>query len=189
MRLTLTVVAAALICSRADAASLVLNGDFELGNPTSQTADNWTSSATIDSAGGWRAINGHPGGYFILNAAGQTTSNPTISQAISGLLPGNTYRITGEFIRRFPGGANANEFGVEIDNQLFTFDLTDGVNWTAFERTFTYTGASNLLILSGERINDNAPGVDNIGIDVVPEPAAFSTLAVTGALLIRRRRR
>jgi hypothetical protein len=167
----------------------VVNGDFELGNGSNQTADGWAGSATIDGSGGWRATNGNPGGYFILNAGGQANSNPTISQPIAGLVPGGTYRITGDYIRRFAGGDPSNEFGVEIDNQLFTFNLTDDVRWTTFDRTFTYTGASNVLILSGERINDNAPGVDNIAIGAVPEPAGAAALAVAAAALLRHGRR
>lgn len=167
-------------CSSASAQT-VINGDFELA------ATGWTAT-NVDGSGGHRTTGGNPNGFFILNSSGSPSTNPTLTQPIVGLIPGQSYQITGDYIRVHSGGVVIDEFGVEIDGNLWEFDLSSNVAWSSFDQTFTYTGGSNLLTLTGERHADNSAGVDNIAIAlVIPEPGALSLLALCAPLALRRR--
>jgi hypothetical protein len=140
--------------------NLVGNGGFDSG------AGGWTVS-NVDGSGGWRSSGGHPGGMLILNDGGGAT-DPTIEQTISGLAPGTTYAISGDFI----GGSQANSpsgaisFAVDLNGAtLFNAPATDTTNWRNFSATFVAASTSAQLRLRAE-INgtDNDFAVDNIAV-------------------------
>lgn len=94
----------------------ILNGDFETAVPTDGTGGGWTSYNGID---GWFATGGHPGGFFVLNAFGNFVTDPTIEQLVTGLTPGATYRLTGDYAIYTTGWTcytNPNgKLGIDID--------------------------------------------------------------------------
>ena len=90
------IVLAALFQPISSHANLITNGDFELSVPSNGTGNSWTSTH-IDLGGGWRThYEGNPDENFILNEAGDFFTDPTISQAVSGLIVGEIYRIQGD---------------------------------------------------------------------------------------------
>ena len=142
--------------------NLVTNGGFDSG------AAGWAVSH-VDGSGGWRGSGGHPGGMFILNDGGGAT-DPTIEQTVTGLAPGTSYSISGDFI----GGNQANSpngaisFAVDLNGAtLFNAPASDTTNWRSFSVNFVAASTSAQLRLRGE-INgtDNDFAVDNIAIFV-----------------------
>ena len=181
LRMLLAAIGVILTASTGEAVNLVVNGDFELGS--GQDATNW-ADADVDGSGGWRPTGGNPGGTFILNSNGGST-DPTITQSILGLVAGQSYRVSGDYIQTFAGGGTDDAFGVEIAGELWEFDVADGNNWTSFSQVFTFdAGDSTLLALTGERNGtDTAPRVDNIVIELVdgrsvPEPGTLLLVGI-----------
>src|SRR5437016_14648689 len=86
----------AAAASQSFAQNLLINGDFELSVPNNGSGNGWTAFNN-DGAGGWRSTGGNPNGTFILNDNGNTTTNPTIEQTLSGLTVGAFYRVSGDF--------------------------------------------------------------------------------------------
>jgi Regulator of chromosome condensation (RCC1) repeat/Carbohydrate binding domain len=140
--------------------NLVANGGFDSG------ANGWTVSH-VDGSGGWRGSGGHPAGMFILNDGGGAT-DPTIEQTITGLAPGTSYSISGDFI----GGSQANSpsgaisFAVDLNGTtLFNAPATDTTNWRSFSVTFVAASTSAQLRLRAEiNSTDNDFAVDNIAV-------------------------
>ncbi len=96
-----------LILPPASEANFVVNGDFENGTSS------WTPIGN-DSAGGLYTVGSNH--FFVLNAAGSASSDPTIRQTISGLESGKTYSVTwDQYYYHHSYGTIG--FGVFIDNQ------------------------------------------------------------------------
>lgn len=171
-------------------ANLVANGDFGLGVPNIGFGNSWTGIGN-DGAGGWRSTGGNPNGCYFLNAAGSGTSNPGLSQDISGLIVGATYTVSGDYARGNIGGGSDLDFGVTIDGNTWEYDVpASSTDWSHFSEDFVATSADVTLLLEGERHGDHDPRVDNISLDLksVPEPASMAVLGL-GALAMRRRRK
>ena len=112
-------------------AQSITNGTFDTFVPSNGTGGGWTTS-NVDGGGGHRTTGGNPGSFFILNDAGQAGTDPTISQTITGLTPGLTYTITGDYRAVF---ATANTgatqaFGVFTDGTVrFQSPGVQDFNW------------------------------------------------------------
>ena len=170
----------------AHSAPTLSNGDFSVCS--GQDAGSWTE-INVNALGGCNS------GGFVLNSNGTAATNPTITQAIGGLVVGNQYRLTGSYRGFFFGGTAVKELGVEIDDDISLFDLPDTVVRT-FQVDFTFDnlGLGSLLRLTGERTGDVAPLHDNIAIvelqapapppSSVPEPSALLVLAPFASLLV-----
>lgn len=190
----------------AQAAPVVVNGNFETFVPSNGTGGGWTS-VNIDSAGGHRTIGGNPAGNFILNDAGSLTTDPTISQLVSGFTIGQTYTLTGDyavFAGSF-GNPNAQSFAVDIGGIGTTtfgrpFGPTSGEGvFGPFSVIFT-ANATSILISFRAEINgdDSSFRIDNIAINqvggqpgAVPEPTTMLLLGtgLAGVAVKKCRRR
>lgn len=171
-------------------ANLIQNGTFDLSVPNNGTGGFWTAGNN-DGSGGWRSTGGNPGGTFILNAAGQTFSNPFVEQTVA-LVVGEQYRVSGDVAEGNIAATNNLDFAVEIDGNLWLHTVplitTDWQSWT---HTFIATSASATLRLSGEWTGDSDPRVDNITLvaEPIPEPTTMALLGLGAASLLRRRNR
>ncbi len=173
-----------LLIATAQATNLVTNGTFD------SNANGWTFF-NVDGNGGYRSTGGNPGGGFIINDAGALGSDPTLQQSITGLIIGETYTVSGDY-RMAHGSPASNAFGVQIDGNLFEFDLTS-FSFSSFSETFVATSTSALLVLTGERNGtDTDPMVDNISIvhtsAAVPEPTTFVFMGIGLLFAIYRKR-
>lgn len=182
-----TLAAGLLLASAAGAeAAVIVNGDFDVTVPSNGTGGGWTSF-NIDGAGGWRtatpafvAVNDFTN-FFIINDAGQPGSDPTLQQTVTGLVIGETYRITGDYERAYPtfGNGTLASFGVEIVELglLNAFGSPAGGGSAPWSIVFTASQTEHLLRLTAERNGDDSSyAVDNIAISQVPEPAAGGLL-------------
>lgn len=179
-------------------ANLVTNGGFDIAVPSVGTGGGWTATAN-DGNGGWRATGGNPGGYFIINAAGQAGFDPSIEQVLNGLTIGETYVVTGDFTNRYnccnaSGSAATLSFGVDITpGGLLTQLAYPGSypNWYGFSTSFTATQASHTIRFTAERNGtDTEYAIDNISVLLrVPEPGSFAPvgLALLGLAGVRAR--
>jgi hypothetical protein len=170
--------------------NLLFNGDFELSVPSNGTGNGWTSF-NVDGAGGWRSSGGNPNGMFILNDNGNGSTNPTIQQTVSGLTIGNIYRISGDYAAGNIGGNGLADLGVEVDGNLWTFTVPGSTTpFLSFSQTFQATSSTVTVRLTGERLGDNDPRIDNIvlAFEAVPEPATMAVMGL-GLLAVLRRRR
>ena len=93
------------------AQNLVVNGGFD----TDTTG--WTASN--NAFGGYRCCKGNPGGFCWLDAATPSaTTDPTLSQMVTGLVSGASYVVSGDYeklIDRGGGSPTGLSFGVAID--------------------------------------------------------------------------
>jgi hypothetical protein len=144
---------------------ILVNGGFDAD------ASGWEWS-NIDGSGGWRGGGGNPGGCFILNQNGTCPVDPTIAQALQGLVVGGRYRMAGEYIPAHTGFGNpdASSFGVAIDDEVLKeWQRGPHGEWTAFSVEFTATATTHILGISAERnCDDSSYGIDNIAVDLVP---------------------
>ncbi len=179
----------------------VVNGNFDEFVPTNATGGGWTTTDG-DSNGGWRSDAGLPDNGFVLNASGAFATDPTISQSVSGLIPGATYNVTGNFrsYYSFASSGGTKVFGVAV-NHVFIFESA-GIpekTWHSFSGSFVASDTSALLQLSGERNGwDLDFAIDNIAMTLAsaptdtPEPGALAFVfagSLAGAAVIRRRYR
>ena len=157
----------------------LMNGTFDAN------ANGWTAE-NIDGAGGWKSTGGNPGGNFILNDAGSTTTDPTISQLVT-VIPGGIYHLTGDYAGVYTsyGNASALSFGIFADgNPVASLSRpgADGV-WGSFSYTLTAVDSDILLAFKAEMNGDDSSyRIDNIAFvlrdssEPVPEPATMLLL-------------
>lgn len=171
----------------AASANIIVNGDFALEVPNHGTLNGWTGSNN-DSAGGWRSTGGNPGGVFYINAGGQAGWNPGVAQDVV-LQVGQRYRVSGDYARGHISQVGNNDFGVEINGNLWEYYIPAG-EWRRFTEWFVATSPTATLSLTSERYWDSDARVDNIELvlDPVPEPATLAALAAGLAFFVKRRR-
>jgi probable HAF family extracellular repeat protein len=144
-----------------------VNGDFAIFVPINGTGGGWTSSL-VDTAGGWRSTTSENSfeGFFILNSNGSGT-DPTLTQAISGLGVGGRYTVRGEFESFRPGNGDpdAFSFGVEIVGLALREYKRPASLLGSFELSFQATATTHTLRLTAERNGDDSSyAVDNVVI-------------------------
>lgn len=158
--------------------NLVFNGGFDTD------ASGWTGG-NLGLSAGYRPDKGNPGGFFVLdNANPSSSTDPIISQMITGLEFGNTYVISGSYqygIDRGGGSPTAPSFGVAIDGvSFFTTpmpSLIDRPNWLNFSFFYAATSSTVTLSLSAQMNGTGVSyGIDNIVMSAVPEPSSFALL-------------
>jgi hypothetical protein len=168
--------------------NLILNGGFDT------SANGWT---IINTPGGfgYSSVGGNPGGCVLLdNVSPSLSSDPTASQTVNILTPGITYVVSGDYQQgkdRGGGSVTNASFGVAIDgNVLFSAVAPGNFTWQHFSFSYIASSASATVSLSSQ-INGTGISylIDNISIQVVPEPSLLSLLAISGLGFYWRNRR
>ncbi|PIV30054.1 MAG: hypothetical protein COS35_08735, partial [Zetaproteobacteria bacterium CG02_land_8_20_14_3_00_50_9] len=164
-------------------ANLLSNGTFDT------SATGW-SVTNVDSSGGYYVSGGNPGGMMVLNQAGQPSTDPTITQTVTGLIPGLTYRITGQYQSYAPGFGNpaALSFGVLVDGSpvLQLAKAANAAAWTPFSIDFVATGSTHQIAFAAERNGDDSSyAVDNLVMTVADAVNATIQIAMDGYAAIR----
>jgi len=169
--------------------NFVFNGGFDFN------ASVWVTSNVPSD--GYRSTKGNPGGFFTLDTAPSSSTDPTISQAINGLIPSTSYIISGDYqlsIDRGGGSPTDPSFGVAIDGLLlFEAVAPSDFNWHSFNFIYTASSSSELLSLSSQRNGTGfSYGIDNIAMQVVPEPSSLCLMGAGGivwAMVFKNRRK
>lgn len=160
--------------------NLVVNGGFDTD------ASGWT----LTNGSGYQSSFGNPPGSILLS--NDSINAPTASQEINSLTPETTYIVSGGY---FSGGVNGNNsLSVALDGiPLFETNAPANFTWNNF--SFDYTAASpNALLSLSTPTHGKGYGliIDNISMQVVPEPNSFCLIGVggvMGAMLFRNRRK
>ena len=157
--------------------NLVVNGGFDT------SASGWTIT-NVSGGGGYLSSAGDPAGSVLLyNPA--SPNLPTASQEINSLVPGQLYIVSGDYSGEAQNHTN-NSFGVALDG-VFLFQTAAPADkyWHSFDFDYTATSSSALLSLS-VLINgpDYAYYIDNIAMEAIPEPSAWSLIFLGSSLFI-----
>jgi hypothetical protein len=153
---------------------------------TNGTFDTNLAGWTVPVSGGcsntiW-VSDGNPGGSAWLNACGEVANDPSIEQALTGLVIGETYRLTGEYrsvASSFGNPAKQDAFEVELDaSVILSLGRPSPVAtaWTAFMVDFEATATSHTIAFYAERDGDDSDfAIDNISVmgqaDATPTPS------------------
>ena len=158
-------------------AGLVTNGTFD------SNCANWAFGGFVNFCDTGA---GNPAPALVLNDGPGPV--PLASQTIAGLVVGSLYEITLD-AKTFFNCCNSNVTpgaGVAIDGNQFDFLVLNNQPWTTYRFNFTYSGGSNVLVLSSQRNGtDSDAEFDNVDINQVggevPEPASVVLFSI-GAL-------
>jgi hypothetical protein len=191
------------------AAGFIVNGTFEVYSPF------FANPGSPVTNGGWTFANfagveagvGSPGQAVRLESNGLTTSDPTITQTVTGLTVGTTYTLSWDLALRvnFAGAGTGRSFGAFLDSQAFANALFLGehlsTTYTSQSVAFVATAASHTFIFAGELDNRTNGGVGNTDVSyridnidltptaAVPAPPSLALSAVGGAVLAASRLR
>lgn len=172
--------------------NLVVNGDF--GLPVYSNASNsngWTTSL-IDGSGGWLVENLNPSNkVFVLNhSGGGGSGDPTAYQVITGLTPGATYRLTGDYRGYHYNYTNVTPgFSVDVDD-VSVGKFTSAGGWASFAFDVVAPDTDLKIGFRGEiDSTDYDFAIDNISLSPVPIPGAVWLLGCGLAGLVGLRRR
>lgn len=153
----------------AAAQNFVLNGGFDTN------AVGWTATNT-ENGGGYRSSKGNPGGFFHLDTQPSSTTDPTISQQVNGLIPGVSYTVSGDYekiVDRGGGSPTALSFGVAIDGVFLYEAQQSDFAWHTFTFVFVAASPSVSLSISAQRNGTGVSyGIDNIVLQPTPSVAA-----------------
>jgi hypothetical protein len=169
-----------LLSNRGNAqGTLVFNGGFD------SNAAGWIAT-NVNRLGGWYPDKGNPGGYFFLDAV-PSSLDPTIGQTIKGFIPGLTYLVSGDYAFSDDSGdpGVTPSFGVDF-NGVFLFQTVKpgSPDWQTFSFFYTPSFSDEILSISAQ-LNGTAVsyGIDNIAIQLIPEPSS-TALFVLGVAFV-----
>lgn len=203
----LTAALVSLAVSAAPGAGL-LNGSFET------PAISWLLQTYASTPAGfqWNLV---PGGDFDLIRTYWQPSHGAQSLDMCGLLPGSIYQdfnfsSSGDWTIKFDMSANPNflslktlrvDFGTAGGplTTLGTFSLEVGTRTRANMQWVTMTTSAVSVVdsqlyrlqFTSLTLDDSGPALDNVRVEMVPEPSGFALLgcALAGLLCVRRSRR
>jgi hypothetical protein len=168
------------------AANILTNGTFNTDSA------GWTLGGGCAS-GVWDS-SGNPGGSILLNACGESTSDPFAMQTVGGLTIGGTYQVSVDIHFHVALSPNGHSFGIFLDNEpgnpLLTTEPGDS-NWHTVSVNFNATSSTHTIAFAAEldprtpgvgSVSDTSYFIDNASLTLVsapgvPEPGMFWLLA------------
>ena len=179
-------------------ADLITNGSFS----AQPTGNGWQLTNSCAGLDGYMWTNAFSdaahGNYVRLNECGNSNSNPTVRQTVSGLTVGASYQVRWDMMLYENGTAfgTGKSFGLFLGNDttgqsLLMTEMSNLYAWQTFTATFVAASTSATLTFAGEldartpdgpgRTTDVAYGIDNVSLNAVnkvPEPASLALVAV-----------
>lgn len=142
----------------------LVNGGFDTG------ADGWDLH-NFDQWSGWTDEAGNPPGCMRLNEYGTCEVDPGVSQVVTGLMPGVTFTISGEYrpYVDWIGNQFAKSFVVTIDSVVVgSFARSElGSEWAPFSASFVATRESHRIGFFAEyNCDDSSYELDNVQLTV-----------------------
>jgi hypothetical protein len=122
---------------------------------------------------GWTDAAGNPPGCMRLNEYGACDVDPGVTQAVTGLMPGVTFTVSGEYrpYVTWIGNQSFEAFVVTVDSVVVD-SFARGANsedWSDFSAEFTATAVSHVIGFWAEySCDDSSYELDNVGIEVRP---------------------
>jgi hypothetical protein len=187
--------------------NLLIDGSFEEGNFQPNYRDAMLLSAGATDIDGWTVTNGglswdgpsnpfgltaSDGSYF-LDLTGDYDHRPYggVAQTISTTI-GAQYRLSfdiGTDPTYDPASVSVNVTG-GVGPALFTSAPSSPNRWESFTFDFTATSASTTIELDGEASTDLLYiGLDNVGLEAIPEPSTLTLVVGPGLLVFAAWRR
>ncbi|MBN2161837.1 MAG: DUF642 domain-containing protein [Pontiellaceae bacterium] len=147
----------------------------------------WTFSG---SAGNGSGILANGSGFSNPNApeGGQVAfvqSYGTISQTVSGFMPGETYTVSYQAAQRSgPDQHGGESWNVMIDNTVIQSNDPGGAGYAFYSATFTASSTSHVLKFVGTDLagGDNTVFIDNVTVGHPLEPVAAPVVTLTAPL-------
>ena len=192
----------AMIVVAASSQAIVVNGSFETGPSVGSfgTLTNGTTSVT-----GWEVINNvdyigsywqHSDGDRSVDLSGNSAGG--MKQVLSTTV-GQWYLVSFDMAGNPAGPPDLKDMRVSVDNTAGTFndyqfDTTStslvAMGWTEEQFRFQADSTSTTLtFLNTSQNTAYGPAIDNVAVEVVPEPFTMGLLAAGGALVLRRRKK
>lgn len=169
------------------ATNLVVNGDFT--NPN--TGSGWTSRASIP---GWVSESGDSIEVGNAGVYGATCYSATcqllevnanrfgsVSQLVSGLVTGGTYKFGWAYAGRNGGGAQLLDVFVNGSKVAQNSSTGSFTGWQDNAFNFTATGPTAKLLFSSVNAGGNRSFgnlITNVSVGAVPEPASWAMMII-----------
>lgn len=177
--------------------NLVPNGDFETA-----AGANWVFAGG-GSVISYPATGGNPGGYGAMDSSGgwgvlvsEVDTTNGLSLGSLGLTAGEEYTFCFDMIDL---GGTSPMAGIKFEGWDGTSNVGDSGDikfgatsaWTTFSPTWTIPASATSIKFVPLSVDGGNVGFDNVGVKVVPEPAAIGLIGLAGLALvgfIRRRK-
>jgi choice-of-anchor C domain-containing protein len=204
MRLILTVAAALLTATAANAVTLV-NGSFEDGTAIAPGGFVTLETGDTTSITGWTVLSDgidYIGTYWQASEGSRSLdlsalTSGGILQSVSGFEVGKRYRITFDLSGNPDGGDNPKRMTMSATGGVaatYVYTLTDNtradMNWTTLTYEFIASGIEQDIQFRSLELNPSGTALDNVSISLVPEPTTWALLiagfAMTGVAMRRR---
>lgn len=170
LRVELSATASCCACTNPpDCSCTFTNGNFDTFVPVNGTGGGWTSSGLFAGAG-WQSSGGNPDATFLLNNVGDPATDPTLSQTLCCLTPGQCYTIRGQRKVQAWFGQTQPSFAVLLDGApVLVLPVPSNpadTNWYDFAVSFTASNACQTIGFAAEYAgSDVSYWIDNIRLE------------------------